>query len=188
LGYDVVNRKLVVNEPEAQRVREIFELYASKRSLLAVVQELDSRSWANKIWTTRKGTRRGGKQLIKTSLHKLLTNATFTGKVRHKGELFAGEHPGIISADLFDRVQTILHEGNSNGSRTSSGAQPVLLRGLTRCAACQQALESMTGAADWGLGLESWPALAASPEQAAGERGSNPRSFTASPLPRSNVR
>ena len=140
LGYDVVDRKLVANEPEAQRVREIFELYARRRSLLAVVQELDTRGWTNKVWTTRKGTQRGGRLLVKTSVHQLLTNATYTGKVRHKGDLFAGEHPGIVSGDLFDRVQAILREGKNNSSRTPSGGQTVLLRGLARCAVCDRAM------------------------------------------------
>jgi site-specific DNA recombinase len=140
LGYDVVDRKLVVNEPEAQQVRAIFELYARKRSLLAVVQELDARGWTNKLWTTRKGTQRGGRLLIKTSLHQLLTNATYTGKVRHKGELFGGEHAGIVTNDLFDRVQGILRDGKNNGSRTPGGMQRVLLRGLARCAVCDRAM------------------------------------------------
>jgi hypothetical protein len=40
-----------------------------------------------------------------------------------------------------------------------------LERHLESCLACQQTLESMTGAADWGPGLEGWPALAAGPAQ-----------------------
>ena len=140
LGYDVVDRKLVVNDPEAQQVREMFNLYARKRSLLAVVQELDARGWTNKVWITRKGARRGGRLLIKTSLHQLLTNATYTGKVRHKGELFAGEHLAIVAGDLFDQVQAILRAGKNAGSRQSSGEQTVLLRGLARCAVCDRAM------------------------------------------------
>ena len=78
--------------------------------------------------------------LIKTSLHQLLTNATYTGKVRHKGDLFAGEHPGIVAEDLFDRVQGILHDGKNNASRSANGAATALLRGLARCAACDRAM------------------------------------------------
>ncbi len=140
LGYDVVDRKLVINECEAQRVHEIFELYARRRSLLAVVQELASRDWTNKVWTTRKGIQRGGRPFVKTSLHQLLTNATYTGKVRHKGELFAGEHAGIIEGELFDRVQATLREGKNNGSRTSDAEPTGLLRGLARCAVCDRAM------------------------------------------------
>ena len=111
-----------------------------QRSLLAVVQELNARGWTNKVWTTRKGIQRGGRLLIKTSLHQLLTNVTYTGKVRHKGDLFAGEHPGIVAEDLFDRVQGILHDGKNNASRSANGAATALLRGLARCAVCDRAM------------------------------------------------
>ena len=45
------------------------------------------------------------------------------------------------------------------------GAGEELVLHVERCPACQQALESMTGAADWGPGLEGWPALTARPAQ-----------------------
>ena len=48
LGYDVVDTKLVVNEVEAERVRQIFELYLELGSLLPTVQELDRRGWTTK--------------------------------------------------------------------------------------------------------------------------------------------
>ena len=42
-------------------------------------------------------------------------------------------------------------------------ADAELMRHVEGCSACQQALESMTGAADWGPGLEGWPAPAGGP-------------------------
>ena len=50
LGYDVApaGGSLVVNPSEALRVREIFELYRSHRSLAAVVAELSQRGWTTK--------------------------------------------------------------------------------------------------------------------------------------------
>jgi len=61
LGYDVVDSKLVVNPDEVERVREIFELYVDRRSLSAVVRELQTRDWRTKEWTTKRGTTRGGR-------------------------------------------------------------------------------------------------------------------------------
>ena len=63
---------------------------------MAVIAELDRRGWANKRWVTRKGVVRGGKPFTKTSLHKLLTNVTYIGKVRYKNELHDGEQPALI--------------------------------------------------------------------------------------------
>jgi site-specific DNA recombinase len=41
LGYDVVDTKLVLNQPEAEQVRTIFKLYVQHEGLVTVVQELD---------------------------------------------------------------------------------------------------------------------------------------------------
>jgi WD40 repeat protein/serine/threonine protein kinase len=43
------------------------------------------------------------------------------------------------------------------------GAGEELVRHVESCPTCQQALESMTGTADWGSDLESWPAPAPRP-------------------------
>ena len=86
LGYDVEpgGGKLRVNETEAQQVRAIFALYRDRQSLLRVVQELNRRDWRTKRWQTRKGHVRGGRPFNTTSLHKLLTNVAYAGKIRYK--------------------------------------------------------------------------------------------------------
>src|SRR5205814_9098792 len=55
LGYDVApgGGRLVINEKEAVRVREIFELYRSSRSLAAVATELGRRRWKTKSWRSK---------------------------------------------------------------------------------------------------------------------------------------
>jgi site-specific DNA recombinase len=138
LGYDVDAKttKLVVNEDEAARVRAIFDLYVEHQGLVAVVGELQRRGWTTKKWTTRRGQRRGGRPFNKTNLHKLLTNVTFVGKVRHKAELYDGEHKAIITPEVWQRTQVLLQRnGRSGGSfvRSQFGA---LLKGLLHCVPC----------------------------------------------------
>src|SRR5690606_21678157 len=61
LGYGVTNTKLVVDETEAGRAREIFRLYLDRQSLLDVAREINERGWRTKRWTTKKSAVRGGK-------------------------------------------------------------------------------------------------------------------------------
>ena len=142
LGYDVDPRgsKLVVNEDEANRVRTIFELYLEHHSLLAVIAELDKRGWVNKRWITRKGTDRGGKPFTKTSLHKLLTNVTYIGKLRYKDEVHDGEHDAIISTDLWQRVQSVLSRNGRTGGSAVRNKFGALLKGILHCSACDSAM------------------------------------------------
>ena len=99
-----------------------------------MLQELARRGWVNKKWTTRKGRVRGGKPFTKSTLHKLLTNCTYCGRVRYRTEIHAGEHAALIDADLWHEVQNLLHRPRTVlRPRKSQGA---LLGGLLRCRPC----------------------------------------------------
>src|SRR5204863_3622793 len=86
LGYDIDpdSLGLRVNEEEAERVRAIFDLFLEHRSLQRVLEEVDCLGWRAKCWQTRKGNCRGGRPFTKSTLHSLLSNVTYTGRVRYK--------------------------------------------------------------------------------------------------------
>ena len=144
LGYDVDRSggspKLVVNADEARRVREIFELYLSLGSMLPVVEELESRDWRNKEWTTKKGASKGGGPFDRGSLYALLTNLLYVGKVKHKADVFKGEHEAIVPADLFQKVQTLLQRNGQTGGVEVRNRYGALLRGLLFCGNCDHTM------------------------------------------------
>ena len=100
LGYDVKNRKLVINEDEAATVRMIFERFLKVGSATLVARALNAEGV-----TTRRG-----KPIDKGFLYKLLNNRVYIGEAVHKGTAYPGEHEAIISLDLWDRVHGILRE------------------------------------------------------------------------------
>ena len=55
LGYDSVEGKLVVNQDEAEQVRELFRVYLAERSLVTTAEVLNGRGWRTKSWTTQRG-------------------------------------------------------------------------------------------------------------------------------------
>jgi site-specific DNA recombinase len=138
LGYDVHPNggALVVNEDEAGRVRAIFGLYLELGSLLPVVEELDRRGWRLKQWTTRDGKVAGGKPFTRARLHQLLTNITYTGQVRHRGEVYPGEQGAIIDAELWEKVQARLKANAPGSGRSLRNKYGALLKGVVRCATC----------------------------------------------------
>ena len=121
-------------------MRAIFDLYLEHEALLPVVQELERRGWVNKRWTTRKGHERGGKPFTQTSLYKLLTNITYTGKVTYKHEVHPGEHAAIVDEAIWQRVQMILRRNGSTGGAHVRNKFGALLKGLLRCASCNCAM------------------------------------------------
>src|SRR5688572_5009674 len=72
LGYDLLSSpggtKLVVNEDEAHRVRQVFALYLKHEALIPTVTELNRRGWTTKRWESRKGATKGGRLFDKTTL------------------------------------------------------------------------------------------------------------------------
>jgi site-specific DNA recombinase len=144
LGYDLEpgGRRLVVNPTEAERVRAIFELFLEHQSLPAVARELERRGWVNKRWTTRPGHVCGGEPFTKVGLRRLLSNVLYTGRVRYKDEVHAGEHAAIVDAAAFARVQTLLRRrgGGQGGGGPARGGPGSLLRVLLRCVPCDRAM------------------------------------------------
>ena len=142
LGYDVDPRgyKLVVNEPEAERVRAVFRLYLEHESLLPVVLELERRGWTNKRWQTRKGRERGGKPFDRTTLYRLLTNVAYIGKVRYKNEVHDGEHAAIVDPVVWQRVQALLERNGRTGGAPVRNKFGALLKGMIRCVPCDSAM------------------------------------------------
>jgi site-specific DNA recombinase len=150
LGYDVdpQGSKLVVNEEEAIRVRAIFELYLKNQGLIPVVQELEKLGWLTKSWETRKGPSRGGQRFTKSSLHHLLTNPVYLGKVKYKKEVHPGEHQAILSPDVWQQVQDLLRQqGPGTTARAESHA---LLKGMLRCKPCGFAMTPSFAAKNGG--------------------------------------
>jgi site-specific DNA recombinase len=131
LGYDVQNRSLVINENEAQTVREIFKFYLELGSVRAVHEELDHREVRTKIFATRSGRIVGGLRFTRGHLYKILGNPLYVGDVTHKGERHKGLHRPIIDQGVWERVQIALGESRQGPVRRRPNAKaPNLLAGL----------------------------------------------------------
>jgi DNA invertase Pin-like site-specific DNA recombinase len=120
LGYRVENRRLVVNEPEAARVRRVFELFAETGSGVETVRRLQAEGI----------TTRSGRPLDKGDVYKLLNLRTYVGEVAHKGNIYRGEHQAIIPRTLWDRVHAILQVSPRQRSAQNRQHAPALLKGL----------------------------------------------------------
>ncbi len=81
-----------------------------------MVNELERRKWVTKTWTTRDGRSQGGCVFDKARLHCLLANVLYTGKVRHKQDIYDSEHETIVDAEVFDRVQRQLRRNGRPGN------------------------------------------------------------------------
>ena len=133
LGLDADDGKLVVNKREAEQVRAIFKLYLECGSLLQVAAEMRRRGWTTKSWTNRLGGKVVGAPLSKSSLHHLLRNVLYAGRITLGDEVFDAEHVAIVDATTFDAVQARLRALSADrGPRRNSKSGATLL-GLLKC-------------------------------------------------------
>ena len=124
LGYDTKDRKITVNEAEADCVRVIFRGYVKLGSLNLLMADLRIRGIVTKVRTLKTGETVGGIPFTRGPLAHLLRNRFYLGEVVFKGEILAGEQPAIVDRDLFEAVQAKLNDQVTNHkvSRTKSEA------------------------------------------------------------------
>ena len=132
IGYDVVNRQLVVNDAEAAVVRRIFAEMLTIGSPTQIAANLTAEGITTKAWTTQEGQTRSGTRIDKKYLHKLLRNRIYLGELSHKGNWYPGAHPPIIDRALWDKVHAVLaKDSHARSVETKIRSRTdALLRGL----------------------------------------------------------
>ena len=110
LGYETKDRRIVVVEYEAERVRTIFRSYLTLGSLNRVLADLRQRGIVTRVRSLKTGRTVGGIPFTRGPLVYLLRNQFYIGEVAFKGEVFPGEQPAILDRDLFEAVQAKLSE------------------------------------------------------------------------------
>ena len=113
LGYDVENRKLVINQNEAETVRHIFRRYLDLGNVRLLRDELERLGIVGKVRNSE--ARPGGAVYSRGALYHLLSNRIYIGQIRFKGVCHEGQHEAIIAPDLWALVQANL-ENNRNGT------------------------------------------------------------------------
>ena len=130
LGYDIVERKLIVNEAEAKTVQHIFERYLELKSASALKRELDDHGYRSKRWTSSSNRTYGGKPFKRGALYYILNNRLYNGEAVHKGNAYPGEHDPIICPSVWDKVQVLLNQNAIHHEKGLNHREPSLLRGL----------------------------------------------------------
>jgi DNA invertase Pin-like site-specific DNA recombinase len=129
-GYRLQDRKLRIDESEAPMVRRMFERYLELGSIGLLAEELAVAGVRTKVRPFANGKCVGGVAFSRGSVAQLLQNPIFVGKVKHRGELFDGEHEAIIDQDTWDKVQQLFATNRHERLHGGRSRSPSLLTGL----------------------------------------------------------
>jgi hypothetical protein len=130
LGYDVVDRKLVANEAEAEIVRHILRRYLELGSVRELQEALKVEGFRTKVQRLRDGTTRGGVPFGRGPLYHLLKNPIYVGNLPHKKAVHPGQHQRIVDQSLWDQVQQLLAQNGANRRFGTNTAETSLLAGI----------------------------------------------------------
>jgi DNA invertase Pin-like site-specific DNA recombinase len=120
LGYDVRDRKLVMNDAEAALVRRIFQGFVETESCTRLVQLLRAEC----------ATSKRGRPLTKSDVYRILTNRVYLGEAVHKGSSYPGEHAAIVTQAQWDAAHAVLQVNPRTRINRTRNATAPLLRGL----------------------------------------------------------
>jgi hypothetical protein len=120
LGYEVRDRKLIIHEADAERVRSIFRRFVQLRSATLLAREL----------VLARATNRYGHLIDKGVLYRLLNNRVYIGEAVHKGVSYPGEHQAIIDRKLWEEAHGILKQSPRKRAASTRAQTPALLKGL----------------------------------------------------------
>ena len=131
IGYDVKDRKLVINEAEAATVRHIFTRYVALGSGRELIEELRADGYRTKV--RQQGNRTiGGIFFERGMLFHILANPTYIGKVVQAGVEHIGEQPAIIDDALWASTRRRIEENRVNRGRMRNSDTTSILAGILR--------------------------------------------------------
>ena len=129
LGYRVEDRALHIADDHAAIVRSLFRRYLEAGSVVYLKQPLDAEGLRIPIRIDGAGRSTGGGVFSRGHIYKILTNPIYVGRITHKGQVHEGQHPPIVTQDLWDQVQQSLrdHVGATRIKRTRQSSEALLV-------------------------------------------------------------
>ncbi len=130
IGYEVKDRKLIINKEGAKAARHLFDRYLALGCVAKLKKDLDTQGIVSRTRISRRGSKLGGKPYSRGALYSILKNPIYIGKIRHKDKLYDGKHDPIIDQETWDKVQKLLGHGTGSVRSHKKTLQMNLLKGL----------------------------------------------------------
>ena len=135
-GYTIgKDKRLEIDEPRAEIVREIFRRYVSGDAAIDIARDLNARGLK---------TQRGG-DWNKGSFHRMLHNERYTGVYIFQDLRVEGGIPQIVDKELFERVQEKMNEKKTLKNPARRSSADYLLTGKLFCGLCGAHMIGLSG-------------------------------------------
>jgi DNA invertase Pin-like site-specific DNA recombinase/PBP1b-binding outer membrane lipoprotein LpoB len=133
-GYDVVDKKNIINPDEAEIVREIFSKFANGYTGKSIADNLIARGIRTKK----------GRYLDEKKVYKIIANTKYFGIVEHNGTVYTNIYPAIIDENTWQSVQMIRNT-NKHKPGTKKQKFGFLLSSKLICGVCRSFMVGNSG-------------------------------------------
>lgn len=127
LGYQPNGRTLKIDEVEAATVRTLYDLYLNHRAIRVVKEQTERLELRTRRRERPDGRVTGGGLFDRGHIHHILTNPIYAGRIRHKGQVYEGQHPAIIAPEVWENTQGMLKDVavKSRGTKQRAKRSPL---------------------------------------------------------------
>ena len=129
LGYAADGRTLKIDEDEAVTIRTLFDFYLEHGLIRKVKERAEDLGLRSRRRERGAGRVSGGKPFDRGHIHHILSNPIYAGRIRHKGQVYEGQHPAIIDPAIWEQVQQMLIGGASKARGSKRKATRSYLAG-----------------------------------------------------------
>lgn len=129
IGYRANGRTLEVEADTSALVQRLYARYLALGSVRALKDELDRDEIVTPRRVSNGGRAYGGRPFSRGQLYRILASPVYLGKIQHKDQVHAGQHPAIIEAEVWDAVQAKLRENRQGHRQRQSALSTSLLAG-----------------------------------------------------------
>ncbi len=140
LGYDIIDKKWVINDEEAEVVRYIFLKYNGGMKTNAIMADLNSRGIKGK----------GGRIFKYNTIAQMIRNPKYIGKLCVNGVNYDNVIPPIISLSLFEQCNKLMDNSKHMARPVKSKDNPYALSGKLYCGQCGALVTAESGTSKSG--------------------------------------
>jgi len=140
-GYNVENKKYVINEEESTIVRQVFENYASGMKAQEIVDDLNNKGLKTKygrVWTLN-------------IIAKMLRNPKYIGKCIINEVEYDNVFPPIVGEKIFKQCNDIMDSHKHRQRKEIDDEDIYILSGKLYCGECGYLMTAETGTSSTGI-------------------------------------
>ena len=144
-GYKVQDKRIVVDENEANIINQMFLMYAAGMSICEIYDHFNET-----------GLLHNGKPLSHSALYRIFSDEKYIGKYTVDGEDYPDMYPRIISDELFNEAQKEVARNRYGKHRPGIN---YMLRDKMKCGYCGSNMAASTGTARNGETLRYYACM-----------------------------